>query len=161
MQHSAMMAWFSLTLAFSGTFLGLVEQSLGDTNDVLEPIVLAVGFTPNPTQRSGVSGGEVAAETIVGTAQTPTGPCNGFISEQPDHILTLNTFFEELEIQISSQRDTTLIVQGVGGTWCSDDAANHNPRLSGQWQAGTYNVWVGSYRQGAYYPYQLAIRQPN
>ncbi|NEQ31774.1 MAG: hypothetical protein F6K04_12345 [Leptolyngbya sp. SIO4C5] len=99
---------------------------------MLEEIRLSPNFEPNPTERSGVSGGEVASEAVVGSSQTPTGPCNGFISEQPDHVLVLSDFFAGLEIQAVSQRDTTLVIQGSGGTWCNDDASDRNPRIAGQ-----------------------------
>ncbi|NJL85744.1 MAG: hypothetical protein HC886_06800 [Leptolyngbyaceae cyanobacterium SM1_1_3] len=138
---------------------GISKPGLANPDGVLEAITLSPNFTPNPVQQNGVSGGAKAAATVVNTAQTPTGPCNGFISEQPDHVLRLNAFFQDLEIQVASQRDTTLVIQGTGGTWCNDDASDHNPRIAGQWQAGTYNVWVGSFRQEEYYPYRLIIRQ--
>ena len=44
---------------------------------------------------------------------------------------------------------------------CNDDYGEssqpHNPRLNGSWNAGNYRVWVGSYSQNSYHPYQLRI----
>ncbi len=159
MQSWILKTGLSLSAVSLSLLLGIPERGLAETNGMLEEIRLSPNFEPNPTERSGVSGGEVASEAVVGSAQTPTGPCNGFISEQPDHVLVLSDFFAGLEIQAVSQRDTTLVIQGSGGTWCNDDASDHNPRIAGQWQAGTYSIWVGSYQQAAYYPYQLTIRQ--
>lgn len=107
----------------------------------------------------GISGGAVPAETIAGRQETPTGPCVGYMDEQPDHIVELTAFFNYLSLQVQSPEDTTLTISGPGGSWCNDDARGENPGIAGQWLAGTYRVWVGSYEKDQYHPYIIRISE--
>ncbi|NJK28104.1 MAG: hypothetical protein HC925_05815, partial [Coleofasciculaceae cyanobacterium SM2_3_26] len=66
-------------------------------------------------------------------------------------------FFTYLSLEVESSEDTTLVIQGPGGTWCNDDYRNMNPGIAGQWLAGEYRVWVGSYKRGEYYPYAIRL----
>lgn len=136
----------------SGTGLAQSTSPLLDLN-------LSPGFTPNPTQLSGISGGSLPATTLTERASTPTGPCLGFVDQVPNHILMLDTFFENLAIRVESRQDTTLIIRGPGGVWCNDDREGPNPAISGQWLAGDYQVWVGSYQKETYFPYTLYIQE--
>lgn len=126
---------------------------------IFENAVLSLGFAPDPTVLRGISGGELPAREIAGQAETPTGACAGFVDRQPDHILTLTEFFDYLDLQVYSPEDTTLVVNGPGGTWCNDDIVQRNPGIAGQWLPGRYQVWIGSYRQHAYHPYILRLSQ--
>ena len=105
----------------------------------------------------GISGGSVPASDVAGRKQTPTGPCVGFMDEAPDHTLVLTSFFNYLSLVVESPQDTTLVISGPGGTWCNDDFQGKNPGIAGQWQAGTYKVWVGSYDTNNYNPYLIKI----
>lgn len=128
---------------------------------LFERVTVSPKFEPDPIAIRGISGGEVAAEKIAGRQETPTGPCAGFADEEPDHILTLTAFFNYLSLQVESPQDTTLIVRGPGGSWCSDDQMSRgkNPGIAGQWLAGTYEIWIGSYKPKSYQPYALEITE--
>nr|WP_232731844.1 hypothetical protein [Oscillatoria sp. PCC 10802] len=128
---------------------------------LFESVTVSPKFDSDPMAIRGISGGEVAAEKIAGRKETPTGPCAGFADEEPDHILTLTAFFNYLSLQVESPEDTTLIVRGPGGSWCSDDQMNRgqNPGIAGQWRAGTYKIWIGSYKAKTYHPYSLEITE--
>ena len=106
---------------------------------------------------AGNSGGQFPADRVIALEQTPTGLCLGYIDSLPNHVITLEVFFADLLVRVDSEEDTTLIVQGPGGIWCSDDAQGHNPVIGGQWQAGTYQIWVGSYFQEQSADYTLLI----
>ncbi len=120
-------------------------------------ITLGDRVEPNPLAVVGQAGGDATPVEIVATENTATGSCNGFISEQPNHILVLDSFFEFLKLEVSSPSDTTMIVQGPGGVWCNDDSNDANPVIGGQWQPGKYNIWVGSYQENTKDNYQLSI----
>lgn len=126
---------------------------------LFRPITLSPGFNPDPLLVGGISGGWQAAEVQAGRGETETGICWGYVSEQPDHRLVLTEFFDYLTVGVTSAGDTTLVISGPGGTWCSDDAQGHNPRIGGQWLPGTYQVWVGSADADAYFVYDLQLTE--
>jgi hypothetical protein len=124
---------------------------------IFENVTLSPNFSPDPTTIRGISGGPLTASNIAGRAETATGPCAGFVDEQPDHTIQLTEFFSYLSIQVESPEDTTLVVRGPGGSWCNDDYQNNNPGIAGQWLSGSYQVWVGSYNRDSYHPYVIRI----
>jgi hypothetical protein len=153
---------FTLSLIFGGSFGNLqLAPLLSQTRQktVFDQITLSPNFNPDPGLLEGVSGGSIEAREITQQIETPTGPCLGFIDRQPDHQMTLTAFFNYLSVVIESQEDTTLIITGPGGIWCNDDYKGKNPGIAGQWQPGTYKIWVGSYKKDLYSPYLLRISQ--
>jgi hypothetical protein len=124
---------------------------------IFESVTLSPAFSPDPATVRGISGGPKAASEVTGRADTATGPCNGFVDEQPDHTITLTEFFNYLRLQVQSSEDTTLVIRGPGGTWCNDDYSGKNPGMAGQWLSGTYQVWIGSYDQNGYHPYVIRM----
>jgi hypothetical protein len=119
-------------------------------------IQLQAGFMPDPRQTGGTSGG-------ANQAQQMNGSCRGWISATPDHILVLSTPFRFLRVFAESQSDTTLVIQSMsnGQTWCADDTYGTNPGVEGAFAAGTYRVWIGSYRQGENARYTLKLTELN
>jgi len=113
----------------------------------------------SPITLRGISGGSVPAQKVAGRTETVNGPCVGFVDTEPDHTLVLKDFFAYLRLQAQSPQDTTMIVRGPGGTWCNDDAEGKDPGIAGEWLAGSYDVWVGSFDKDSYYPYILRISQ--
>ncbi|HBB33519.1 MAG TPA: hypothetical protein DDZ80_13955 [Cyanobacteria bacterium UBA8803] len=126
---------------------------------IFENVRIGRRFSPDPLTIRGISGGSVPAKQVAGRAETPTGPCVGFVDEQPDHTIDLTAFFNYLSLQVASPEDTTLVISGPGGTWCSDDSQGKNPGIAGQWRAGAYRVWVGSYAKDNYHPYIITITE--
>jgi hypothetical protein len=61
-------------------------------------------------------------------------------------------------MRVESEADTTLVIQGPGGVWCNDDNQGKNPAIAGDWLAGEYRVWIGSYRPSDVPNYDLYIR---
>ena len=129
----------------------------GNAQSAANTITLGETLEPNPLAVKGKTRGNLTAVDIVATENTATGFCNGFISEQPNHILVLDSFFEFLKLEVTSPSDTTIIVEGPGGVWCNDDSNDANPAIGGQWQPGKYNIWVGSYQENTKDNYQLSI----
>jgi hypothetical protein len=126
---------------------------------IFENVTLSPNFSPSPTTVHGISGGPRLANDFVGRTETATGPCNGYIDEQPDHTMVLTQFFSYLSLQVQSPADTTLVIRGPGGTWCNDDYQGKNPGIAGQWLSGSYEIWVGSYKTNEYDPYVIRISE--
>lgn len=152
-----------LTLMLGITAIGLKTsspvQAQPASPPIFENVTISSNFSPNPLTVRGISGGSVPAEKVAGRAETANGPCVGFVDEQPDHTLVLKDFFNRLSLQVQSPEDTTIIVRGPGGSWCNDDSQGKNAGIAGEWLAGTYNVWVGSFNQTKSPPYILRITE--
>lgn len=124
---------------------------------IFENVTLSPDFTPDPMTVRGISGGPLSASNLAGQTETTTGPCNGFVDEQPDHTMELTEYFSYLSLEVQSPEDTTMVVRGPGGIWCNDDYSGKDPGIAGQWLSGTYEIWIGSYAQDTYHPYVVRI----
>jgi hypothetical protein len=129
----------------------------------IEPIlaeqIIIDSQSPRSIEIQGNGNTSITAVSITEDISTPTGTCSGFISKDANHILVLNSFVNTLQVSVISQQDTTLIIKGPGGTWCNDDYRSKNPTIVGQWQPGTYNIWVGSYKRNTPFQYHLEIER--
>lgn len=147
-----------LSIALTGAVTGApAAAQTAKQFSIFENITLSPNFSPNPATVRGISGGSRPAAEIAGRADTATGPCVGFVDEQPDHTMQLTQFFNYLSLQVQSPEDTTLVIRGPGGSWCNDDYENANPGIAGQWLSGTYQIWIGSYERDRYTPYVIRI----
>jgi len=126
---------------------------------MFEDIAIAPHFSSKAIELRGISGGNVETQAKSGRKATETGECIGFIDSQPDHKITLTKPFKYLKLQVKSSGDTIMLVRGPGGSWCSDDVSDRNPEIGGDWLAGTYEVWVGSYEANASFPYLLDLTE--
>ncbi|MBD2213750.1 hypothetical protein H6G27_28355 [Nostoc linckia FACHB-104] len=129
------------------------------TPPIFGDISIGKNFSPDPFTVRGMSGGSVAGNQVAKRTETATGPCTGFVDETPDHKLEITTKLDYLKLLVQSPEDTTLIVKGPGGTWCNDEFDGQNPGMVGEWLPGTYQIWVGSYVKGKYFPYTLQISE--
>ena len=153
--------WLLITgLIFNFNLNSSLAQNILAQNETLN-ITIDKKLIANPLTVKGMSGGSVTAREITNTDNTATGYCDGFVNRQPNHILKLDSFFNFLKVEVASQADTTIIIQGPGGTWCNDDVDNANPMIEGQWQPGIYRVWIGSYRANSSNDYQIKITGSN
>lgn len=141
--------------------LGLMNPAIAQVTapPIFESVRVSPRFNPDPIVLRGISGGTTAAPSVSQREQTSTGPCVGFVDTSPDHVMTLTNDFDFLSVEVQSSEDTTLIVRGPGGAWCNDDISGKNPGIAGEWLAGTYEIWIGSYQRDKYYPYVLRLTQ--
>jgi hypothetical protein len=68
-----------------------------------------------------------------------------------------------LRFTIQSEGEPVLIIDGPGGRFCvlADNYSGDNPEISGLWDTGTYNIYIGNRTPGDY-SYTLQIsQQPN
>lgn len=116
---------------------------------------LNAGFLPDPHTVPVAAGGPNPA--------TGLGPgCQGYINNaQPDVRLNFQGGSYPLNIYVSSQADTTLVVNLPNGQWrCNDDAIGLNPWVQVQPAlSGQYDIWVGTYQPGANPQVQLNISE--
>ncbi|WP_203291356.1 hypothetical protein [Maricaulis parjimensis] len=119
-------------------------------------VSLRGGFTPDPYRVDIVSGGTHQASEV-------RSGCSGWVSAAPDFELTFSPGSLPLILSAASSGDTTILVNDPNGNWhCNDDGGNsglnpaltfHNPA------AGTYDIWIGSYRQGQNLNASLSISE--
>lgn len=107
-------------------------------------IDLAGFFSPDPYIETILAGGSVNARDVAG--------CSGYISDAPDLELDFSNPAAQLGFFVTSDIDTTLVVNDPSGDWhCNDDfdaAGGTNAGLNfSQPEAGVYDIWVGSYSE--------------
>ena len=125
-------------------------------------IELSANFETDPTTMEVISGGEIDVSTQV-------AGCTGLISNAPDVRLSFSAGGEPsnypLFISVTSDGDTTLVVNAPDGSWyCNDDRepGNTNPRvIFGPAQSGNYEIWIGSFEEGEFIEATLKISELN
>lgn len=136
----------------------IVDVSAQAQNVSLSPtygtISLSSGFSPDPYVVSLDAGGSISASNI---------GCTGYIANAPD--LRLNYRAGDslpLIISVTSEADTTLVINTPNGGWaCNDDGGNgSNPSIRfNAPQTGQYDIWVGTYTDGGIRPADLHISE--
>jgi len=118
---------------------------------------VAPGFVPDPIVINLRSGGSIDARAL------GLGPgCVGYVTRQPDFIFNLSGRSPFLRIYVTSNSDTTVIVNAGDSHWhCNDDSfGGTNPTVDiANAPPGQYDVWVGSYQSGVQAPSQLHITE--
>lgn len=108
---------------------------------------LAGGFLPDPHTVQIAAGGAFAAN------QLPAPGCTGYIAAAPDYRVHFTPGSLPLIFSVASDADTTLVVNTPDGQWhCDDDGGVNglNPMIRFDVpQSGQYDVWVGTYAEGA------------
>lgn len=124
------------------------------------------GRSPRPQLRIGGSASNFGTHRLVSTqtVQVRSGgnlnagtmglgsACLGGVTAIPDLIIHWNEGSgADLRFAVQSTGDTTLIINSADGTWqCNDDTTGLNPEVLIQnAPRGQYDVWVGSYENGA------------
>lgn len=141
--------------------INIFLPSIGLTQSKEKLITLGNKVIPDPLIIKGETGGKHRAADLLNTEGTSTGFCNGFVNKKPNHVLLLSNFFEFLKIEVNSNSDTSIIIEGPGGVWCNDDFHGINPMIEGQWQPGNYKIWIGSYQKNNDRNYQMKITSKN
>ncbi|MBD2462068.1 hypothetical protein H6G89_13520 [Oscillatoria sp. FACHB-1407] len=151
----------ALTACVMTAGMALVGSQAARAEDY-ESFTLAPGFRPNPVVGTGLSGGtrlvdcytnESGGRTLV---RTYVDSANA-----PDHVVTVTRPFSNLRASVQADGDVTLLIDGPDGTYCSDDVDGLMPSISGNWPAGTYNIWIGDFvgDGSGVYRYRLFLTQ--
>jgi hypothetical protein len=119
---------------------------------------LVSGFQPDPHTQAVQAGGELDASVLGGT-------CVGYIARAPDYRVnwTAGSGALPLVFSVSSNADTTLVINDANGNWvCDDDGGNNsfNPAITfSNPPSGQYDVWVGTYASGSLEPSTLNVSE--
>lgn len=122
-------------------------------------IDLRSGFQPDPHRISVAAGGNIDASGM------GVPGCVGWIARAPDYRVnwTAGSGSLPLVISVSSDADTTLVINDAAGNWvCDDDGGNNglNPAITFSNPAsGQYDIWVGTYSQGDLQPSTLDVSE--
>lgn len=142
-------------LLSTAVILSLVSPQMARSNpesiqrDPPETIELTVPMAQDPlefTQR--LSG------TNLNCDSTPTAA---------NWVVSIGQAVPYLRFTIQSEGEPVLIIDGPGGRFCvlADNYSGNNPEISGLWDTGTYNIYIGNRTPGDY-SYTLQIsQQPN
>lgn len=100
-----------------------------------------------------------AEGNMPGTQMGIPGSCRGYFSGSPEHVLTVPRGLDFLRLETDGQGDPTLVVVASDGSvYCDDDGGEGlNSRIEGSFPAGTYRIYVGSYRANEAVPYRLLV----
>lgn len=86
--------------------------------------------------------------------------CLGYGSQEPSHLLELESDQGRLQLRVESDSDTTLLIQGPNGINCNDNYTRHHRDAAITqriWPAGLYRIWVGSFDRGDRVNYRLRV----
>lgn len=126
-------------------------------NPTFGSVSLVSGFSPDPYLVSLQSGGSIDSTRSIG------GSCRGFVANAPDFRLQYQAGnVLPLIISVSSNADTTLVINGPDGNWyCNDDGGQGlNPSL--RWNSpmsGQYDIYVGTYGNASIQNATLSISE--
>lgn len=117
-------------------------------NPTYGDINLEAGFAPDPYSVEIAAGGSIDAQQSVSDA------CRGTVASAPDVNLTYSAGSFPLYISVTSDADTTLVINAPDGTWhCNDDYSGFDPAVTfSNPGSGLYNIWVGTYSSSAGLP---------
>ena len=124
---------------------------------------LTLGANNASGSLNGSTGGSTSLPAIVSNSDRHDKKCLGFGDPNPDHLLILQKPFSKLKLKVNSgDRETTIVIKGSDNSVrCGDNtnAASKGAILEdGDWQAGTYQVWVGSIEPGVRQNYRLTVQ---
>ncbi len=91
----------------------------------------------DPFTVTGQSGGKVSSNC-------------GNIPASPHHVLQLKKSLPYLRITVDSENKPTLLIDGPGGKFCvlPDAYSGSKPEISGFFQEGKYNLYIGQLISG-------------
>jgi hypothetical protein len=126
-------------------------SNFGDfTLDAKAPIAVVNGST----------GGSTSLPAVVANTDRRGNRCLGFADPKPDHVMQLPKALGKLSFQVDSGSASTLVIVGPDGTVrCSTGGNKKDAQMEETtWQAGSYQVWVGSMTPGKKRNYRLVVQ---
>ncbi|KYC39713.1 hypothetical protein WA1_30760 [Scytonema hofmannii PCC 7110] len=150
--------WFLAALAALAS-----TPVLADTTANFGKLALSPGFESTKGTIAGYTGGSYSLSAISNRDRN-RNVCIGYADPKPDHILILEKDFSRLKIQVDTGgADTTLVIQGPDNSIvrCGDDTGRNKDAsiTDTTWKAGTYRIWVGTFKPGERRNYRLKIQE--
>ncbi|GEM_PF-5994943 len=106
-------------------------------------VAVAPGFEPLTLE--GRAGGAVAS-----------APC-GYVPHHPQHRLQMTADMDYLKFEVRDAPRVTLLIKAADGWFCATPIQDRPAQISGYWQAGVYDIFLGSLDPGQSPPYRLVI----
>ncbi|PIW28324.1 MAG: peptidase S1 [Rhodobacterales bacterium CG15_BIG_FIL_POST_REV_8_21_14_020_59_13] len=136
---------------------GAAEAQDWRLNPSYGSVSLVSGFSPDPYLVSLQSGGSIDASRSIG------GSCRGFVANAPDYRLNYQAGnVLPLIISVSSNSDTTLVINAPDQRWYCDDDGGQGLNPSLRWNSpmtGQYDIYVGTYGNASYQNATLSISE--
>ncbi|MER3434152.1 MAG: hypothetical protein C4288_12170 [Leptolyngbya sp. ERB_1_1] len=110
---------------------------------------------------TGATGGATSLPAVVSNRDRQNQKCIGFGDPAPYHMLVLKQPFSSLTMTVNSGGgDTTLLVSGPGGVRCAvaGESGTDAALQQGDWQPGTYQIWVGTMTPNTNLNYRLTVK---
>jgi len=151
--------WHGIIGVLLGLVLGAAPAFSQAAN--FSELKLAPGFPAGAGQASGRTGGNYSLSSIANSDRNGK-PCIGYGAQTPDHIIHLEGSFPKLTFQVTSGKDTTIVVKGPNNLiLCGDDTGSNKDAsvTAANLPSGAYSVWVGTVKEGQRWPYTLTVRQ--
>ena len=128
----------------------------------LSQMILAAGSDLTTAIVTGYTGGSYSLSSITNTDKNGN-PCVGYSDPKPDHSMILENDFEILSIRVDSGgKDTTLVIKGPGDNNIRCGLGQKQVRdafiQDRNWQAGQYDIWVGSMQPNQKANYRLSVK---
>jgi len=138
---SAYIDWIDATMAGETPQVDLradaPDYSLPPTFGLVQ---LTAGFQPDPHRQQLLAGGNLLAASV-------GEGCAGHVAEAPDFRVQYQGTGSPLSFAVTSQQDTTLLINAPDGRWYCDDDGGGNLQPSLVWGAplqGQYDIYVGT-----------------
>ena len=154
---------FKLSIScFISIFTVIASNPVTANNSFFGKISLSSNSETVKKTVTGYTGGSYSLSSV-SKRDVHRNLCIGFADSKPDHILVLEKDFPKLNIKVNSGGyDTTLLIVGPDKKTvrCGDDTgkskdASINDR---NWKAGTYQIWVGSFKARTRKNYRLSLQ---
>lgn len=139
-----------------------VAQPNFSRNPSFGTLNLTAGFANDPRIVNVTAGGTLSASTLAGRGQGCEGTVlNSTVANAPDVRVNYQAGSFPLTFWVSSDADTTLIINGPDGTWyCNDDGSGLNPVINfANPGSGQYDIYIGVYGGGRRIPAQLRVTE--
>jgi hypothetical protein len=107
---------------------------------------------------NGSTGGSTSLPAVVANTDRNGNRCLGFADPKPDHVMQLPKAMSKLSLQVDSGSSTTLVIVGPDGTVRCSTSKKDAQLEDVKWQAGAYQVWVGSMTPGKKSNYRLVVQ---
>jgi hypothetical protein len=107
---------------------------------------------------NGSTGGSTSLPAVVANTDRKGNRCLGFADPKPDHVMQLPKPIGKLSFQVDSGSSTTLVIVGPDGTVRCSTSKKDAQLEDVKWQAGAYQIWVGSMAPGKKSNYRLVVQ---